>query len=174
MQGADSTDDKGGKNGSQVRTNRATSSEESMKSALDKSSQANSEEEAEGYLLKIHSADENAQPLQTTNKDRLRTDIESNVGEIIISTAPIARPYSATATSNINDHLLNSIMEMKMAMNQLSQIVNHHITQSKATSISLRSEIIDSLTESHRKIDSHHEEAKTVAKELTTLPSCSI
>lgn len=51
-----------------------------------------------------------------------------------------------------------------MAMNQLTQTVNHHITQSNDASTSLKSEIIVSLAESHRKIESRYKEAKVVAK----------
>lgn len=53
-----------------------------------------------------------------------------------------------------------------MTMNQVSLEVNYHITQSKAVSTSLRREIIVSLAESHRKIDSRHEEAKAVTKRV--------
>lgn len=53
-----------------------------------------------------------------------------------------------------------------MAMNQLSQTVNRHITLSKTVSTSLRSEIATSMAEVQRKIDSFHEETKIVAKRI--------
>lgn len=53
-----------------------------------------------------------------------------------------------------------------MAMSQLSQIVDQHVTQSEISSTSLRNEIITRIAESHRKTDVCYEKAKVVTRRV--------
>lgn len=62
--------------------------------------------------------------------------------------------------------LLDSIEEMKIAMSRLSQTLDQHLTQSEASSTSLKNEIVARLAKSNKKIEFCNEEVRVATKRV--------